>query len=41
MKSRNRETTGVLQLPNQESIRKILEKKNWNYLGIFEAETNK
>ena len=38
MKSRKRETTKRIELPNQESIRMFGEKENYKYLEILEVD---
>ena len=38
MKSRNKETTEGIELPNQVSIRILVEKENYNYFGVLKAE---
>ena len=40
MKSRKRNITDGMELPNQEKIRKPGEKETYIYLGILEADTN-
>ena len=41
MKSRKRETIEGIELQTQKSIRRILERENYKYLGICEADTIK
>ena len=41
MKSGNRKTTEGIELPNQESIRMLGKKENYEFLGILEADTIK
>ena len=41
MKSRKRQMTEGLELPNQEKIRKLREKETCKYLKILEADTIK
>ena len=41
MKSEKRQTAERIDLPNQEIMRTLEEKENFNYLGIFEANTIK
>ena len=41
MKSKKREITEIIEMPNQESIRTLEEKENYKYLTIVEADTVK
>ena len=41
MKSRKRQITEGIELPNQDKIRMFGEKENYKYLGILEADTIK
>ena len=41
MKTRKRQITERIELPNQERIRMLGEKENYKYLGILEANTMK
>ena len=41
LKSRKREITERIKLPNYQRIRKLGEKENYKHLGILEADTIK
>ena len=41
MRSEKQQIIEGIELPNQERIRMLGEKENYNYLGIFEADTIK
>ena len=41
MKSRKRQMTEEIELPNQEKIRMLEEKETYKYLGMLEADTIK
>ena len=41
MKSGKRHLTDRIELPNQETIRTIVEKETYKYLGVLEADTIK
>ena len=41
MESGKRQITEGIQLPNQERIRTLIEKKSYKYLGILNADTIK
>ena len=41
MKSRKRQLTDRMELPNKDKIKTIAENETYNYLGILEADTIK